>query len=148
MTGAGVPCRQTEHTGERGSQVVEFVLVQFLVLALVCAILQIGYALHVRNLASYAAAEGARRGAIHGGVEDEDVSAARQAAGEVVDSLIGRGRDNVISAQITRDNGVRILRITVTTTLPVIGPWGPRSLSATGSAMIEEDLHVGHVGTS
>jgi len=50
-------------TDDRGSAVVEFVLVSVLVVALVAAVLQLALALHIRNTLVAAASEGARMAA-------------------------------------------------------------------------------------
>jgi Flp pilus assembly protein TadG len=49
--------------GERGSAVVDFVLVSLLVVALLLAVLQIAVYVHVRNVVTASAQEGARFGA-------------------------------------------------------------------------------------
>lgn len=52
--------------GERGSAVVDFVLVLLVLLPLVIGILQLALVLHVRNTLASAAAEGARHAAVAG----------------------------------------------------------------------------------
>ncbi len=49
-----------EHDGERGSAVVDFVLVSMLIVALLLAILQVAVYAHVRNVVTASAQEGAR----------------------------------------------------------------------------------------
>ena len=46
--------------GERGSAVVDFVLVSVLILALLLAVLQVAVYVHVRNVVAASAQEGAR----------------------------------------------------------------------------------------
>jgi Flp pilus assembly protein TadG len=52
--------------GERGSAVVDFVLVLLVLIPLVIGILQLALVLHVRNTLASAAAEGARHAAVAG----------------------------------------------------------------------------------
>lgn len=52
--------------GERGSAVVDFVLVAMILLPLVIGILQLALVLHVRNTLASAAGEGARHAAVAG----------------------------------------------------------------------------------
>jgi len=54
-----VPAR-AEDDGERGSAVVDFVLVSVLVVALLFAVLQVAVYVHVRNVVTASAQEGAR----------------------------------------------------------------------------------------
>jgi Flp pilus assembly protein TadG len=58
-------CRRSP-AGERGSAVVDFVLVLLVLLPLVLGILQLALVLHVRNTLASAAAEGARHAAVAG----------------------------------------------------------------------------------
>ena len=58
--------RLRARTSERGSAVVDFVLVLLVLLPLVLGILQLALVLHVRNTLASAAAEGARHAAVAG----------------------------------------------------------------------------------
>ena len=58
--------RRRARSDERGSAVVDFVLVLLVLLPLVLGILQVALALHVRNTLASAAAEGARHAAVAG----------------------------------------------------------------------------------
>ncbi len=63
---------------ERGSAVVDFVLVMVLLVPLVLGIVQLGLVLHVRNTLTAAASDGARAGAPLGATpEDAEVRARR-----------------------------------------------------------------------
>jgi Flp pilus assembly protein TadG len=70
--------------GERGSAVVEFVLVSLLIVALLLAVLQVAVYVHVRNVVTASAQEGAR-----------------YAANADVDSSAGAGRTVEIVARAT-----------------------------------------------
>ena len=77
---------------DRGSAVVEFVLVGLLVVALFCGVLQVGLSLHLRNVVVASLAEGAReaanadRGCADGAARAYDL-VARAAGRRVADGL-------------------------------------------------------------
>ena len=56
---------------EEGSEVVSTVLVQGLVVLVILLLIQLAFASHVRTMSVSAASEGARRGGLLGGDEDE-----------------------------------------------------------------------------
>jgi Flp pilus assembly protein TadG len=70
--------------GERGSAVVDFVMVSLLIVALLLAVLQVGVYVHVRNVVTASAQEGAR-----------------YAANADVDSASGAGRTVEVVARAT-----------------------------------------------
>lgn len=72
--------------GERGSAVVEFVLVSVLVVVLLLAVLQVAVYVHVRNVVTASAQEGAR-----------------YAANSDVDSALGAGRTVEVVAGATSE---------------------------------------------
>ena len=86
---------------------------------------QIAFASHVRTMSVSAASEGARRGGLLGG--DEEEAAAR--TGELLDSLVGAAKDREIAVDRESDAGVDILVVTVRTRLPLVGGFGPRWLT-------------------
>ena len=118
---------------EEGSEVVSTVLVQGLVVLVILLLAQIAFASHVRTMSVSAASEGARRGGLLGG--DEDEAAAR--TGELLDSLVGAAKDREIAVDRQSDAGVDILVVTVRTRLPLVGGFGPRSLTVHGRALVE-----------
>ena len=73
---------------EDGSEVVSTVLVQGLVVLVILLLAQLAFASHVRTMSVSAASEGARRGGLLGGDEDE----ARARTGELLDSLVGSAK--------------------------------------------------------
>jgi hypothetical protein len=95
--------------------------------------MQIAFASHVRTMSVSAASEGARRGGLLGG--DEDEAAAR--TGELLDSLVGAAKDREIAVDRQSDAGVDILVVTVRTRLPLVGGFGPRWLTVHGRALVE-----------
>ena len=118
---------------EEGSEVVSTVLVQGLVVLVILLLMQIAFASHVRTMSVSAASEGARRGGLLGG--DEDEAAAR--TGELLDSLVGAAKDREIAVDRQSDVGVDILVVTVRTRLPLVGGFGPRWLTVHGRALVE-----------
>ena len=73
--------RASDGHPESGSEVVSTVLVQGLVVLVILLLAQIAFASHVRTMSVSAASEGARRGGLLGG--DEEEAAAR--TGELLD---------------------------------------------------------------
>ena len=94
---------------------------------------QIAFASHVRTMSVSAASEGARRGGLLGG--DEEEAAAR--TGELLDALVGAAKDREIAVDRESDAGVDILVVTVRTRLPLVGGFGPRWLTVHGRALVE-----------
>ena len=118
---------------EEGSEVVSTVLVQGLVVLVILLLAQVAFASHVRTMSVSAASEGARRGGLLGG--DEEEAAAR--TGELLDSLVGAAKDREIAVDRESDAGVDILVVTVRTRLPLVGGFGPRWLTVHGRALVE-----------
>jgi len=118
---------------EEGSEVVSTVLVQGLVVLVILLLMQIAFASHVRTMSVSAASEGARRGGLLGGDEDEAVAR----TGELLDSLVGAAKDREIAVDRESDAGVDILVVTVRTRLPLVGGYGPRWLTVHGRALVE-----------
>ena len=100
---------------------------------MILLLVQIAFASHVRTMSVSAASEGARRGGLLGG--DEEQAAAR--TGELLDSLVGAAKDREISVDRESDAGVDILVVTVRTRLPLVGGFGPRWLTVHGRALVE-----------
>jgi len=123
----------TRARGDEGSAVVEFALVTPLLLVLLLGVLQIALAMHVRATLTAAAAEGARVAALSG----SSLSHGEQRTRDVLtDSLAGGGVAGV-SASRQRVDGVEVVAVTVTASLPLIGLLGPTSLQVTGHAVQE-----------
>lgn len=119
---------------ERGSAVVEFVLVGVLLTALTLAVLQLGLALHVRNTVLDAAAEGARFAALADNTPADGVARCRQL---IAVSIGGEYAQNVTASSASW-RGHPAIAITVRTTLPVIGLIGiAGALEVSGHAAVE-----------
>ena len=106
---------------ERGSAVVDFVLVGALLTLFFMSIVQLMLVLHVRNTLIDAAASGARYGAL----SDRTLMDARARTAELIGGALNSdfARD-ITSTEITID-GIRTLEVTVKAPLPVVGLIGP-----------------------
>jgi Flp pilus assembly protein TadG len=120
--------------GDDGSASVEFVLVGVLLTALTLAVIQLAFALHVRNTLLDAAAEGARFAALAGNSPEDGADRTRK----LIETAIGDDYAADVSAGYTEYLGVGATRVTVSAPLPLVGPFGlPRSLEVTGHAAAE-----------
>ncbi|MFL6179886.1 MAG: TadE/TadG family type IV pilus assembly protein [Actinomycetes bacterium] len=119
---------------EAGSAVVEFVLVSVLVVVLVLALVQVAFALHIRNTLVSAAGEGARFAAAanqapEGGAEHTR-ALIRQSLPDEYAEDVSAGYESVA--------GVQTVVVTVRANLPLFGWLGPHdALTVSGHAMEE-----------
>ncbi len=119
---------------ERGSAVVDFVLVSMLVLTLFLGVFQLGFALYARNTLISCASEGARYGARADSDPGQGVARAREL---ITASLSARYAADV-SAGTATVAGVRVVTVRVRAPLPVFGPLGVEgALDVTGRAFEE-----------
>jgi Flp pilus assembly protein TadG len=119
---------------ERGSAVVEFVLVMALLIPLVLGIVHVGLVLHVRNTLTAAASDGARAGAPWGATPNDAAGRAREL---IRDALADRfARD--VSAQPSMVRGVPAVEVVISAEVPALGLLGPAvNLRVTGHAVRE-----------
>lgn len=119
---------------ERGSAVVEFVLVSSLLTVLFLAVLQVGLALHVRSVLTAAAAEGARYAANADRTPDDGITRAKA----LIDDALPSAYAGDVTASEEIVGGRAVVVITVHASVPVIGFLGPaRSLTIRGHALEE-----------
>jgi hypothetical protein len=119
---------------DRGSAVVEFVLVGAMLTVLTVSVLQLALALHVRNTVLDAASEGARFGALADNAPLDGVVRCH----DLIVAAIGNDYAGDIHATIGSWRGNPAVTITVRTTLPVIGLLGVGgALEVSGHAVIE-----------
>ena len=119
---------------DRGSAVVEFVLVGMMLTFLTLAVLQLALALHIRNTVLDAAAEGARFGALADNSPGDGVGRAI----DLISSAIGPEYAADVSASAGEWMGYPAITVTVRTMLPVLGPIGPAgALEVSGHAVVE-----------
>lgn len=118
---------------DRGSAVVEYVMVAGLVAMIFAATLQLALALHVRNTLIDAAAAGARYGTLADRSPEDGVERTR---GIVTGALGPRYAQDVVAAPVTVGE-LRTLEVTVVSPLPVVALFGPPdSLEVRGHAVL------------
>lgn len=119
---------------DAGAAVAEFALVAAIVSLLFGAVLQLGYALHVRNTATAHVIEGARVGARADASTGAGVARAQQLLATTVP-----GSGASVSASRTVVGGVEVVQVAAELPLPVVGPWGlPGTMTVTGQAFAED----------
>lgn len=118
-TGEGDPAYR-----ERGSAVVDFVLVGALLTLFFLGIIQLALVLHVRNTLVDAAASGAR----YGTLADRNAADARERTTQLIGVALTAEFARDVSTAETTYAGIRTLEVTVRAPLPVIGLIGPREM--------------------
>jgi Flp pilus assembly protein TadG len=106
---------------DRGSAVVDFVLVMVLLVPIVLGIVQTGLVLHVRNTLTAAASDGARAGARFGAGPDDAVQRAR----ELVTAALADSYARDVSANETVLDGVPTVEVVIAAEVPALGLLGP-----------------------
>lgn len=131
--GAGEDADLPRHA-ERGSAVVDFVLVGGLLTMFFLAIIQLTLVLHVRNTLIDAAASGAR----YGTLADRSAADAAERTRALIGTALNAGFAEQVSTAETTVNGFRTLEVTVRAPMPVIGLIGPREmLEVRGHAAVQ-----------
>lgn len=119
---------------QRGSAVVDFVLVSLILVPLVLGIVHLALVLHVRNTLAGAAAEGARLAAT---VDRGPGDGERLTRQQITNALADRFARQVTATRTTRD-GVPVIRVNIHAEVPPLGLWGPAvSLDLVGHAVAE-----------
>lgn len=116
--------RQGWRGEERGSAVVDFVMVGGLLTVFFLAVLQLTLVLHVRNTLIDAAASGAR----YGTLADRGAADARERSATLIGTALNADFAQDISTSEVTFQGLRTLEVTVKAPMPVIGLIGPREL--------------------
>ncbi len=113
----------------------EVVLVSGLLALLFAGLLQLGFALHVRNTLIWCASEGARVAARAGANPADGVARTR----DLIASSLPGEPDVAVQAGRASAGGVEVVEIGVVTMLPVLGMFGPPAgLSIHGRAFAED----------
>lgn len=116
---------------DRGSNPVEFVLVGTLLTALTLAVLQLAFAIYVRNVVHDAPVEGAYYAALADTTDKEGEERAR----EVIRRAVGPSYADDITVASARREGQETVEVRIRTTLPVFGLVGvPAALQVEASA--------------
>ncbi|WP_149085774.1 MULTISPECIES: TadE/TadG family type IV pilus assembly protein [Microbacterium] len=119
---------------ERGSNPVEFVLVGTLLTALTLAVLQVAFAIYVRNVVHDAAVEGA----YHAALADTALAEGEERARAVITRAVGASYADDIAVTMSRRDGQETVGVRIRTTLPVFGLLGvPAGLDVEAHAPAE-----------
>lgn len=130
------PRHRRDHGAERGSAVVDFVLVMVVLVPIFLAILQVALVLHVRNTLASAANEGARVAATVDRSDADGVAYTRNQIDGAISGEYARG----VSAHNTTINGAPAVEVTIRAEVPALGLGGPSvALSVSGRAVREVD---------
>ncbi|MBD8868765.1 TadE/TadG family type IV pilus assembly protein [Nocardioides donggukensis] len=132
-----MPCARSagsRRPGERGSAVVDFVLVLVVLLPLLLGILHLALVLHVRNTLTAAASDGARHAATADRAPGDGAARTREL---IAGALSERFAQRVTAAPTVIDGAAAVV-VTVRAEVPPLGLWGPAvALSVTGHATEE-----------
>ena len=121
-------------TGERGSAVVDFVLVGVLVTVLLLGVVQLAAVLHVRNVLIDCASQGARYGAL----ADRDPEAGVERTRALIAAALSPEYARDVSAGRAVVDGLETVEVRVRAPLPIIGLLGTgRALDVSGHAVAE-----------
>jgi Flp pilus assembly protein TadG len=102
---------------DRGSAPAEFVMVGALLTIVTLSVMQLGLALHIRNTVLDAASEGARFAAL----ADNDLADGVQRTHDLIETALGTGYAQNISAGYGAYRGQPATIVTVRTPFPLIG---------------------------
>jgi Flp pilus assembly protein TadG len=120
---------------QRGSAVVDFVLVLAVLVPLFLGILQVGLVLFVRNTLAAAASEGAR----HAATRDGDLAAGRARTREQIAGAVSGRFANDIDVRRVVIGGAPTVEVVVHARVPALGIGGPAiDLEVSGHAVEEE----------
>jgi len=119
--------------GETGNASVEFALVAPLLMLIALAVLQLMLAIHVRTVMTSAAIEGARVGALIG----SNLEQAEQRTRAVLAANIAGAAVSEVIATETRVGATPMIAVTVAAELPLLGLYGPTTMTLTGHAFKE-----------
>jgi hypothetical protein len=109
-------------------------MVGALLTVLTVAVLQLGFALLVRNTLIDAAAEGAHVAAL----ADNTLIDGRERTRALIDTAVGERYASDVSATYSRYRGMPAVEVTVRAPLPLLGLFGPdHALEVSGHAPVE-----------
>jgi Flp pilus assembly protein TadG len=121
---------------DRGSAVVDFVLVLVVLVPLFLGILQVALVLHVRNTLTSAASEGARYAA----TVDRSLEAGVERTRMQIDGALAERFAQDVSATRSLRDRVRVVRVDVVADVPPLGFWGPAVRLAVSGHAAEESV--------
>ncbi|TCC33297.1 pilus assembly protein [Kribbella capetownensis] len=119
---------------ERGSAVVDFVLVSMLVVPLFLGILQVGLYLYVRNTLTAAASEGA----VYAAVLNRQPGDGEGRTRDLIDGVVKDQLIDAVQSGETEIDGQPGVQVVVEAHMPPLGLWGPGiAFSVEGHAVKE-----------
>jgi Flp pilus assembly protein TadG len=119
---------------DRGSNPIEFVLVGTLLTALTLAVLQVAFAIYVRNVVHDAAVDGA----YHAALADTTLADGVDRAREVISRTVGASYAEDIRIGTSGQAGEETVDIRIRTVLPVFGLVGvPAAMEVEAHAPVE-----------
>jgi Flp pilus assembly protein TadG len=119
---------------ERGSSVVEFVLVTVILVPLVLGVLDLCLGLYARNTVAAAASEGARYAAVLGRTPDDGAVRTRAE----LDGLLADRLARTITSHAAVLDGARAVEVDARVVVPALGLWGPGvAFTVSGHAIAE-----------
>lgn len=124
---------------ERGSSPVEFLLVGTLLTILTLAVLQLAFAVYVRNVVHDAAVEGA----YHAALADTGLDEGAERTRDVITRAVGASYAEEITVGRSTRLGYPTIDVRVRTTLPVIGLLGVPRIWEVEAHAPEESLGDG-----
>ena len=116
-----------------GAAPVEFALITPLLLLVALAVLQLALVLHVREVAVGAASQGARVAAMTNG----DLLQGKARAVRVLHQSIAAPALRSTHARIDREGPVPVAAVDMTLDLPIVGMFGPTTMTVTGRSLLE-----------
>ena len=108
--------------GERGSAVVDFVLVSVLILGLLLAVLQVAVYVHVRNVVTASAQEGARYAANADVPSDAGAPWTVEIVGRATSERTARGLSCSSAEEVEADSGLTLVVVRCTGSVPSLVP--------------------------
>jgi Flp pilus assembly protein TadG len=119
--------------GDRGSAVVDFVLVAPILIVVALAVLQVILVMHVRTVLTSAAAEGARAAALAGADEN---AGQRRAEAIIAETIASASVDSIDVRREVR-GGVPVVALDIDARLPLLGLLGPTVIHVEGHSLQE-----------
>ena len=118
---------------DRGSAIVDFVVVAPLLIAVALAVLQIILVMHVRTVLISAAAEGARAAAL----ADSNPASGERRARAIIGESIAASAVERIEVHPVMSGGVMMMAVSIDARLPLIGLLGPTAMHVQGHSLQE-----------
>lgn len=124
--------REASRLRDEGSATVEFLLVSILVVTVALAVMQLAFALHVRNILISSAHEGAHYAAN----ADRSLADGEERAKELVQDSLGTVGAEFDASQ-TEVEGMPAIEVQISARVPLIGLWGAGTQTVVAHALAE-----------